>query len=151
MPPKFEKRVRASAIDTAGLMLAILLSIPFDVLYRYIIIIGAALLVYIVPYFFNSGQTFGKRVQQIKVVRRDGSQAGVVRLILRELFKVGIGILTFGVYLVVAFFAMSEKVESRTIHDYIFDTKMIDLAKPTHRKKGDEGIGISESLKKKGL
>jgi hypothetical protein len=42
---------------------------------------------------------------------------------------------------------MSDKT-SRTIHDYIFKTKMIDLEKPTGK---DNYLGKVESMRKRGL
>ena len=61
--PRFEKRVRAFAIDTSGMMLAIILTLFVSSLLRFIILSIVFLFIYIVPYFISSGQSFGKRIQ----------------------------------------------------------------------------------------
>jgi uncharacterized RDD family membrane protein YckC len=55
--------------------------------------------------------------------------------------------MTFGIYLIVAFFVMNEKT-SRTIHDYLFKTKVIDLEKPVGKM---EFMNRTESMRKRGL
>lgn len=150
MIPSFEKRVRAFAIDTSGVSLLILLSIFSGSTYQFLpyVITGFGfLLFYFVPYFFSNGQTFGKRIQKIKIVGLDNQNVSIYRILARDLFKIVLSVLTFGVYLVVAFFIMSDKT-SRTIHDHIFKTKVIDLEKPTGK---NNILGKSESLRKRGL
>ena len=73
------------------------------------------------------GQTFGKRMMGIKVVRMDGSAVGLGRLlVLRNVVPALIGSATCNVFSLVdslAIFAES----SRCLHDYIADTKVIDV------------------------
>lgn len=77
----------------------------------------------------------------------DGSPASLIRILARDLFKIGFSIGTFGLYMVIAFFAMSEN-SGRTIHDRIFKTKVIDLQGPQGK---DHFLGRGESMKKRGL
>ena len=156
MIPSFEKRVRAFAIDTSGVMLLIILALPMRSTFQgllgtiisYVMVIGAFLGFYLVPYFFSNGQSFGKRIQKIKIVDLDGNDVKLWVILIREIFKVGLSMFTAGLYMVVSFFVMDEKT-SRTIHDYIFKTKLIDLEK---RARGrTEYFGTTESLRKKGL
>lgn len=91
-----------------------------------------------------------KRIQKIKVVNDNGSEANIFKLILRNLFKNLASIMTFGVYSIVAFFFVSEKHVSKTIHDHIFKTKVIDLTPPS-KNKNDSYLGKSDSLTKRGL
>jgi len=155
MVPKFEKRVRAYAADISGAAVAtIIVAFGFPGLEQWVkmlIVFIAYFLTSIFPYFISKGQSFGKRIQKIKIVKIDGSDANLFILILRELFKTGLGIVTFGIYSIVAYFALTEKNVSRTIHDYVFKTKAIDLEKPTKHDRKDHMLGTSESLKKKGL
>ncbi|PKK92680.1 MAG: hypothetical protein CVV61_08495, partial [Tenericutes bacterium HGW-Tenericutes-6] len=75
MVPSFEKRIRAFAIDTSGVMLVVILSTFLGVIWRYLphVLIGTAFIgFYFLPYLFSNGQTFGKRVQKIKVVDTHG-------------------------------------------------------------------------------
>ena len=148
--PKFEKRVRAFAIDTSGVMLFIILALPFAVESRYISIaisIGAFIGFYFFPHFLTPGQTFGKRIQKIKIVTIDGEPVKLWIVLLRDFLKVALSIATFGVYLVVSFFVMNEKT-SRTIHDYIFKTKVVDLEKPQGKYNY---MNKTESMRKRGL
>lgn len=150
MIPSFEKRVRAFAIDTSAATLVIILSSFTGTINQALpyILSGAGFIgFYILPYFISHGQTFGKRIQKIKLVGLEDQDLNVWIYVLRDVVKLTLSITTFGIYLIVAFFVMNEKT-SRTIHDYIFKTKMIDLEKPTGKERI---LGTSESLRKRGL
>ncbi|TVP85902.1 MAG: RDD family protein [Acholeplasmataceae bacterium] len=147
MVPSFEKRVRAFAIDTSGVALFTLLTLPLGQIWSYIVFGVAFFGLYILPYFIANGQTFGKRIQKIKIVNADGSPAGLIRILLRDIFKLGASIGTFGLYLVIAFFVLSDK-SSQTIHDYLFKTKVIDLEGPQGK---DNFLGRGESMRKRGF
>lgn len=154
MIPSFEKRVRAFAIDTSAVMLMLMIAYPMPQTFPgllgevlvYVIGLGGFLGFYLVPYLFSNGQSFGKRIQKIKIVDVSGQTAPLWRILLREVFKILLSVFTFGIYMVISFFILSD--QSRTIHDYIFKTKMIDLEKRTER---DHYFGTTESLRKKGL
>jgi len=148
--PSFEKRVRAFAIDTSGVMLFIILALPFSTQNIYIsygISIASFIGFYIFPHFLTPGQTFGKRIQKIRIVDLEGNPVKLWVVILRDVTRVLFSVLTFGIYLVVAFFVMNEKT-SRTIHDYIFKTKVVDLEKPQGKYNY---MNKTESMRKKGL
>ena len=148
MIPSFEKRVRGFAIDTSSVMVFIIVSfgLPTDLLKN--IMMGLAFFgFYFLPYFFADGQTLGKKTQKTKIVRVDGTKAPIWLIILRDVFKLGLSIITFGVYMIVSFFFISNKAD-RAIHDYIFKTKVIDLET---RQRKDQILGTSESLRRKGL
>ncbi len=150
MVPSFEKRVRAFAIDTSGVSIALILSTFLGTTWAplpYIVSGIAAFVFYFLPYFLSNGQTFGKRIQKIKVVTLHGKDVNVFMLILRDLFKLGLSVVTFGLYLIICYFVMNEKT-SRTIHDFIFKTKMIDL-EPLQGK--NNYLGKSEYMRKRGL
>ncbi|MDY0277541.1 MAG: RDD family protein [Acholeplasma sp.] len=152
MVPRFEKRVKAYAADLSALMMAVIIgALGFQ---NMVIKIGVVVIVYllvsIIPNFFSNGQTFGKRIQKIKVVNLDGTEANVFIVLLREVFKTAASILTFGIYSVIAYFLVTEKHVSRTIHDYIFKTKVIDLGPQTRKNEGNY-LDRTESMKKRGL
>lgn len=154
MIPSFEKRVRAFAIDTSAVMLMLMIAYPMPQTFPgllgevlvYVIGLGGFLGFYLVPYLFSNGQSFGKRIQKIKIVDVSGQTAPLWRILLREVFKISLSVFTFGIYMLISFFILND--QSRTIHDYIFKTKMIDLEKRTER---DHYFGTTESLRKKGL
>ena len=151
MVPSFEKRVRAFAIDTSGAMIVLIIATfgiaPFNELAAQAVTIIGLVMFYFVPYLRGSGQTLGKRVQKIKVVLKDDRPAPFWLLLLRDLTKLGLSFVTAGLYMIVATFSMSSHV-SRTIHDYIFQTKVIDLEPAT---KKDDFLGRSSLLKERGL
>lgn len=150
MIPSFEKRVRAFAIDTSGTALFAIVSLPLGVYLKWLpyLVTGLAFFAfYFLPYFFRKGQTFGKRIQKIRVADLDGGYAPLWRVLLRDLFKLTLSIMTFGIYMVVCYFFLSDKT-GRTIHDYIFKTKVIDLEKPTGKYNY---MSKTESMKKRGF
>lgn len=152
MVPSFEKRVRAFAMDTSPVAIIAILSfwIPVEQPWIPYAIMGLGFFgFYFFPYFVKSskGQTFGKRIQKIRIVKLDDMPIELWRVLLRDVFKIALSIGTFGAYLIISFFVMNEKT-GRTIHDYLFKTKVIDLEQP----KGKEHIlGTTESLRKRGL
>ncbi|MBU1141788.1 MAG: RDD family protein, partial [Firmicutes bacterium] len=76
MVPSFEKRVRAFAIDTSAVMLFIIVSMPLCDFFKELpyIVSGTAFVgFYFLPYVFTKGQTFGKRIQKIRVVDMTGA------------------------------------------------------------------------------
>ena len=146
MVPRFEKRVRAFAADISGLSVAVLLT-AFGLtnfegknLVQFIVITLAFILIIILPLCLKSHQTFGQRIQKIKVVNMDDREPHVIKLIAREIVKYGLSLATFGVYLILAYFFISENQVSRTIHDYIFKTKVIDLDYSPQNKRANEAI-----------
>src|SRR5690554_755106 len=156
MVPRFEKRVKAYSVEISAVVIVLLVSAMglsnISDLFTFILVPLAFLLVTIIPVILSKGQTYGKRIQKIKVVKLDGTDASTFILVLRELFKWIASIATFGIYMIIAYFAMSEKEVSRTIHDFIFKTKVIDLDKtPQNIKRNESFLGKSESLKKRGL
>jgi len=74
------------------------------------------------------------------VVNMDDREPHVIKLIAREFVKYGLSLATFGVYLIVAYFFISENQVSRTIHDFIFKTKVIDLDYSPQNKRANEAI-----------
>lgn len=154
MVPRFERRVIAFSIDISALaitMLLVGLGIQGKLGLKYLLVLLVFILTSIVPLILSKGQTFGKRIQGIKVVNLDDSNTNTYVLILRELFKMILSISTFGIYSLVCYFALTEKGKSRTIHDYIFKTKVISTLKRDVKKREEHFLGTSESLKKKGL
>jgi uncharacterized RDD family membrane protein YckC len=150
MVPSFEKRVRAFAIDTSGVALFSIISLGLSNLWFYLphTVFGLAFFgIYFFPHFLTPGQTFGKRIQKIRIVNLEGEDITIAHAILRDFVKVFLSIITFGVYLVISFFVMSDKT-SRTIHDYIFKTKVIDLEKPTGK---NNYMNKTESMRKRGF
>ncbi len=68
-----------------------------------------------------SGQSIGKMVTGIKIVRADGRQAGPAKIVLRNLLGYILTLGTFGLGFLVAAVTMS----GRSLHDYLFGTVVI--------------------------
>ncbi len=152
MIPSFEKIIKSFAIDTSGVMLVVLLCIPLNnpPYLRMALIITAFIGFYFFPYFLSNGQTFGKRVEKIKVVDVSGVEARIWRILLRQFFMLAVSIATAGLYFIVCFFFLSEKRENRLPHDYLFRTRIIDID-PPKRDQGSDGFNKTESMRKRGL
>lgn len=154
MVPRFEKRVKAYAIEISAVTVVLLIAamgLGNDLL-TIILVAATYLFVSIIPIIASKGQSYGKRIQKIKIVKMDGTEASPLILVLREIFKTVASAGTLGLYMIAAYFAMTETHVSRTIHDYIFKTKVIDLEKAKKPyKHEDHFLGKSESMKNRGL
>lgn len=151
MVPRFEKIIKSFAIDTSGVMLVVILSIAIPSPTRYILMGVAFLAFYFFPYIISNGQTFGKRIEKIKVVDASGRDAGIFRLWARQLVFLALTILSLGIiYPIICFIVMSDKNGNRLPHDFLFRTKQIDLEPPRHGKK-DDGFNKTESMRKRGI
>ena len=121
-----EKRIKAFSIDaslaTIGFLIALQISNTNFILGR-ILLFTTFLGVYVLPYFSATGQSLGKRFQQIRVVKMDGTKAGSVRLIIRSLTLIVTSIVSAGIYIVVA--TLFKNKEDELWHDKLFHTKVI--------------------------
>lgn len=149
--PDFDKRIRAFSIDTslAAILVLLLFGLPVKSSVQTFIAFSIIIGVYLVPHLFSRGQTFGKRVQKIQIINYNGTQASLLKIILRDAFKISLSILTGGIYLIICFFVVDEKGDKRTIHDYIFRTIVVDLDKT--KKYKDEYLSRPSSLRNRGL
>ena len=106
MVPSFEKRIRAFAIDTSGAIIVTLIAsfgvAPFNQILAQVISLVGLFLFYLFPYFKNTGQTLGKRVQKIKVVMKNNMPAPIWLLIVRDFTKISLSIITSGLYMIFA-------------------------------------------------
>lgn len=152
MIPTFEKRVRGFSIDTSltFLLIIFLIGIPLDASIRQVLLVLLMVCIYLVPYLISPGQTFGKRVQKTKVVNSDFSDASIIKLLARDLFKIILSIMTFGLYLVLCVFLMDEKKQNKSLHDKLFKTMVIDLNAKKYQYK-DNYINQPDSLKRRGV
>ena len=143
------------SIETGKKALAIdisLLSLPYASI---AFVIGVVLSVYYLVYTpINTGQTFGKRLLSIKVVKMDGNDLDIKTMIIREIIGVILieGVMftvstyfheivamlmhipysnyiayAFTAVLVVSIIMAIIKPEKRMIHDYLAGTKVIAL------------------------
>ena len=155
----FERRLRAFSIDVSfAFILAIIwffssYQFSFPNQLKAGIAVGILLLVMVLPHFFRPGQTFGKRNQKMSVVFNNDSNIvpGLWLLILREVFKLGAILFTFGVYTLIAGIISTNRRDGRTIHDFIFRTKVICLTRTTSDTYLINATGAAkESLKGSG-
>ncbi len=126
------RRIEAFAIDTSFVIMICIAMInlaslvpdalPLQLILVFIVIIGG----YFVPYKIWRGQTFGKKSRGIQLVNMDETQCSAVKIVFREIFKVGLSISTVGVYCVIAGIVMLFRKDERTIHDFIFRTRVIE-------------------------
>lgn len=81
---------------------------------------------YFFPYLVWQGQTFGKRMRKVQLVNLDGSKCNMWKIAAREFFKVFLSIVTGGLYAIIAGLFLVFRKDERTIHDFIFRTKVIE-------------------------
>ncbi len=73
----------------------------------------------VLPIF--SGQSIGKAITGLKIVRIDGKQAGVGRTVLRQMLGYGFTMASFGTGFLLSVFNRP----GRALHDYLFGTVVI--------------------------
>lgn len=140
------KRIAAYAIDTSFVIIVsmilvqILNMVPGGSAWSILFVILVLIAGYLIPYNLWPGQTYGKKNQKIQLVNMDDSPIKKWKVILRELFKMIVGISTVGIYFIVAGIIMLFRKDERTIHDFIFRTKVIEktVIRKVIRKEEEE-------------
>ncbi len=146
----FDRRLRAYSIDSSlafTLMVICMIAIynisSINSTWKLTIAMGCYFSVMLIPNLISPGQTFGKRIQKLKVVYRTAELVPerfvvpkVYLLLLREPVKALLTFMTFGVYIFVAGIISSGREDGRTIHDFIFKTRVIALTKYTSDRIG---------------
>ncbi len=69
-----------------------------------------------------SGYVIGKRICGIRIVKMDGSNVGLLTMILRLLVAGIIYVLTLGIGVIVSAFMVGIREDNRAIHDFIAGT-----------------------------
>lgn len=147
----FDRRLRAFSIDTSmiGVALLILMGITIDAELKRYIAIAIYFGVFCLPYLLGKGQTFGKRIQKIKVVWYEKGEIvpkemivpNRFYLLLREFTKCLLMVGTFGLYIIVGAIIATGRKDGRTIHDFIFKTQVVAMTRFTtdgiELKRGD--------------
>ncbi|MFY9422696.1 MAG: RDD family protein [Bacilli bacterium] len=153
----FDRRLRAYSIDTSLAFLLVILVIftVYDLKMpewaKNSIVAAIYLGVYIIPNLISPGQTFGKRVQKLKVIKNSGYEGREYRvpsrffLVLRELLKAACTILTFGFYLLIAGIVSNNRRDGRTVHDFVFGTRVIPLTRFSDERT--ERFVVGEEMK----
>lgn len=152
----FDRRLRAYSIDTSLAILLVILII-FSIYDLNLsnnlkngIIAAVYLGVYIIPNLISPGQTFGKRVQKLRVIKNRGYEGREDQvparwlLVLRELLKAAFTIFTFGFYLIIAGIASNNRRDGRSIHDFIFGTRVIPLTRYSDERT--ERVVVNEMI-----
>lgn len=135
------KRIAAYAIDTSFVIMVSMIiisitnSVPELVILGFLLVCCVFIAGYIVPYTIWRGQTFGKKNQRIKLVNMNGSDCKMVKIIFRELFKIVLSVSTMGIYCIIAGLIMLFRRDERTIHDFIFRTKVIEKTYGNYKGK----------------
>lgn len=98
--------------------MSLLQKIPNDWRYQLLIVLYLAIL----PVLWN-GCTIGKRAVQISIVKRNGTRLDYMTMLLREGIGLwGLGVLTFGVTILVSICMVAFLKDKRAIHDYVAGT-----------------------------
>lgn len=71
----------------------------------------------------------GKIIAETRLVHENGSEAKMIQIYAREVFKWTLGIFTMGIYYVVAALLLESRLDKRSLHDLLFKTKIISTKK----------------------
>lgn len=144
-PAGFWIRLGASLLDY------IIVSVPLLLIYWLItgkdpndsMIISMVVLLYsILPPVFWQGYLIGKRICGIRIVKKDGSQVGLVTMIMRVIIAALVYGITFGLGLIVSLFMIGLREDKRTPHDFIAGTYV------TYAAPGEEELYTDEQIRK---
>ena len=80
----------------------------------------------VLPIFWN-GQTLGKRFFKIRIIKNDGSDIDFKTIFLREMIRVLLFILTFGVSAFADTMVLLFSKQRIGIYDYVAATQVIDI------------------------
>lgn len=106
-------------------------------------IISLVVLLYsiLLPVFWQ-GYLIGKRICGIRIVKKDGSQVGLVTMIMRVIIAGLVYGITFGLGLIVSLFMIGLREDKRTLHDFIAGTYV------TYASPGEEELYTDEQIRK---
>ncbi|MBJ7572910.1 RDD family protein [Bacillus halotolerans] len=135
----------------ASLLDYIIVSVPLLLIYWLItgkdpnesMIISLVVLLYsiLLPVFWQ-GYLIGKRICGIRIVKKDGSQVGLVTMIMRVIIAGLVYGITFGLGLIVSLFMIGLREDKRTLHDFIAGTYV------TYASPGEEELYTDEQIRK---
>jgi len=127
LPAQFNERVHAFAIEMGTIFLAILIIVFMDwhPVLRFLFVFAGFYLVTLLPMFVNRGVSLGKHLSKIVITDLNNNPVSMTRAHVRELFKWTCGFLTIGLYFVVCFIVVSHRRDRRSIHDFVFKTKVV--------------------------
>ncbi len=128
VPANFELRIQAFAVEMLSIFFPMLVVIflVFHPIIEILIVFLPYYFITVFPMFFMPGQSLGKRHAKTKIVNLNNDAPSILRLHSREFFKWIVGFLTLGIYFVVAFIVFTKHPDKRTLHDFLFKTKVVE-------------------------
>lgn len=137
----FERRLKAFSIDSVILFLLMMVLLPLKLkpsTFAYLLI-GIYFTISSLPYLLGTGQSFGKRIQKIKVVKNVPGEVIInysvpnrFLLLLRDIVKNILILITFGLYMFIGGIISQNRKDGRSLHDLIFNTRVIAITKYTN-------------------
>ncbi|MBY8913479.1 RDD family protein [Bacillus sp. YC2] len=116
----------------------LIISVPLSIIFMLITgkdpndstLISVILTVYsiVLPVYWN-GYAIGKKICGIRIVKKDGTQAGFLTMILRVIVGGLIYGVTFGLAAIVSAFMVGIREDKRSIHDFVAGT-YVTYARP---------------------
>ncbi|WP_340640183.1 RDD family protein [Bacillus atrophaeus] len=91
----------------------------------------------LLPVLWN-GYVVGKKICGIRIVKKDGSQVGILAMVLRVIVGGIIYTLTFGIAAIVSAFMVGLREDKRSIHDFVAGTYV------TYTEPGETEMNMDE-------
>ncbi|MCV6639620.1 RDD family protein [Candidatus Albibeggiatoa sp. nov. NOAA] len=116
-------------LDSIDAAEALIMS-PSSILYSAIFLVGMmGIFILNLIYLYRNGQTIGKKMAGIKIIRSDYTRAGLARIIFLRYFAMGLlgGIPVIGLVITLINYLMIFGKSRRCLHDYIADTIVVKV------------------------
>ncbi len=124
--PTINNRVGAFCFDYFLVLIVLFISLfmPFNIYLELLTILLTYTLITIGSHILHKGQSIGKKISNIKVVNNDNTEVSLCKYMVRSYFIFILVVITVGIYPLINSFMLSSR-EQKTIHDKIFNTKVI--------------------------
>ncbi|MCF7925769.1 MAG: RDD family protein [Candidatus Izimaplasma sp.] len=128
LPAQFNERINAFATDMIPVFTSALIVVfmQFDLALKILIMVLSWYSMNILPYHFLNNQTLGKKWAELIVINDNRTTTHIKTLYAREIFKVVLGVGSAGLYYLISFIYAQNRKDKRSIHDQIFNTKVVN-------------------------
>lgn len=127
LPAQFNERIEGFAFELVAIAFGILVVIFMNWSFwlSVLFVFGLFYLVTLLPMWRWRASSLGKRMAGTHIVDLSNEPISLARAHARECVKWLLILSTIGVYAIVSFIVFSQRMDRRTLHDFLFRTKVV--------------------------